>query len=198
MNASRNFRRFFVIEYNLIDLSFAITVAENVPAFWLTINPADLRNPLVLKLAGIDISCDDLSTQARRIRQSTANMNPVAVAQFFHQICGGVFEALLTVGKNKPGILGEISNYFGVVETNGRGMLHLHSLIWLAGNLEFFTLRDRLQTNPIFATDMKRYMNSTDVGRHLHPIPEYHSGLCTKLTPPLTASWLFMKRKRID
>lgn len=39
-------------------------------------------------------------------------------------------------------------------------MLHLHSLIWLAGNLEFFTLRDRLQTDPSFATDMKRYMDS--------------------------------------
>jgi hypothetical protein len=30
-------------------------------------------------------------------------------------------------------------------------MLHLHSLIWLTGNLEFFTLRDRLQSDAVFA-----------------------------------------------
>ena len=66
-------------------------------------------------------------------------MNPVAVAQFFHHICTGMFDALLAAGKERSGIFGEVSNYFGVVETNGRGMLHLHSLIWLTGNLEFFT-----------------------------------------------------------
>ena len=96
----------------------ALFVSDGMPAFWLTINPADLRNPLVLKLA-VDISCDDLSAQAQRMRQSTVNMNPVAVAQFFHQICSGVFGALLAVGTNKTGVLGEVANYFGVVETNG-------------------------------------------------------------------------------
>ena len=49
-------------------------------------------------------------------------MNPVAVTQFFHHICVGVFDALLTAGN---GILGDVSNYFGVVETNERGNKHL-------------------------------------------------------------------------
>jgi len=111
-----------------------------MPAYWMTINPSDLKNPLVLILAGINLSSDDLSTEAQRIRQITANMNPVAIAQFFHQVCTGVFDALLGTGTGRIGILGQVSNYFGVVETNGRGMLHLHCLIWLAGNLEFFTL----------------------------------------------------------
>jgi hypothetical protein len=87
-------------------------------------------------------------------------MNPVAVAQFFHHICTGVFDALLAAGKGRTGIFGEVSNYFGVVETNGRGMLHLHSLIWLTGNLEFFALRDRLQSDPVFAGRMIRYLSS--------------------------------------
>jgi hypothetical protein len=56
-------------------------------------------------------------------------MNPVAVTQFFHHICVGLFDALL-------------------------------SLVWLAGNLEFFTLRDRLQTETVFAGRMIRYISS--------------------------------------
>jgi hypothetical protein len=39
-------------------------------------------------------------------------------------------------------------------------MLHLHSLVWLAGNLEFFTLGDRLQTDPVFAGRVIRYISS--------------------------------------
>lgn len=142
---------------NLIRASF---VCDAMPAYWLTINPADLRNPLVLILAGIHLSCDELSAEAQRIRRITANMNPVAVAQFFHQICIGIFDSLLGAGTGRIGILGQVSNYFGVVETNGRGMLHLHCLVWLAGNLEFINLKDRLQNDPIFATRMIRYLDS--------------------------------------
>jgi len=138
----------------------ALFVSSGMPAFWLTVNPADLNSPIVLILAGVALSCDELATEARRIRRVTALMNPVAVAQFFHHICAGLFDALLAAGKDRSGILGEVSNYFGVVETNGRGMLHLHSLVWLAGNLEFFTLRDRLQGDPVFAANMIRYIST--------------------------------------
>ena len=118
----------------------ANTVSEGMAGVWFTINPADLKNPLVMRLAGIELPADDLSPEAQRIWWATATMNPVAVAQFFHQICTGVFDALLGAGSDCIGILSQISNYFGMVETNGRGMLHLHGLIWLLGNLEFFTL----------------------------------------------------------
>jgi hypothetical protein len=40
--------------------------------------------PIVVMLAGLTLSCDELSTEARMIRRTTA----VAVAQFFHS---GVF-----------------------------------------------------------------------------------------------------------
>ena len=138
----------------------ALFVSHGMAGVWLTINPADLTCPIVVTLAGVTLSSDELSTEARRIRRLTAQMNPVAVAQFFHHICVGVFDALLAAGKDRMGILGEVSNYFGVVETNGRGMLHLHTLVWLAGNLEFFTLRDRLQSDPVFAGKMIRYISS--------------------------------------
>jgi len=69
----------------------ALFVSHGMAGVWLTINPADLTCPIVVRLAGVTLSSDELSTEARRIRRLTAQMNPVAVAQFFHHICVGVF-----------------------------------------------------------------------------------------------------------
>ena len=49
-------------------------------AVWFTINPADLKNPLVIRLAGIELFFNNLSPEAQRIWWVTVNMNPVAVA----------------------------------------------------------------------------------------------------------------------
>ena len=49
-------------------------------AFWMTINPLDLRNPLVLYLAGIEYSKDALPATIIAIYRATATSNLVAVA----------------------------------------------------------------------------------------------------------------------
>ena len=131
-----------------------------MPAFWMTINPSDLRNPLVLQLAGITYSADAFPAATAAIRQATATSNPVAVAQFFHHTCKGVFDGLLGTDTGRTGILGEIANHFGVVETNGRGMLHLHGLVWVAGNVAFRSLRDRLRDDEPFAARMIHYLQT--------------------------------------
>ncbi len=61
----------------------------------------------------------------------TVTMNPIAMARFFETTCYGIFEYLLAAGFNDGRLLGPISTYFGIVETNSRGMLHLHYLVWL-------------------------------------------------------------------
>ncbi|KAH8587824.1 hypothetical protein B0O99DRAFT_640674, partial [Bisporella sp. PMI_857] len=61
-----------------------LIVRDGMPDFWITINPSDLRNPLVLLLAGVEYSGDAFPTANAAIRQATATSNPVAVAQFFH------------------------------------------------------------------------------------------------------------------
>ena len=66
-----------------------------MPGFWITINPSDLQNSLVLRLAGHTYSGNDLPTATAAIRQTTATSNPVAVAEFFHHTCKAVFEGLL-------------------------------------------------------------------------------------------------------
>jgi hypothetical protein len=43
------------------------------------------------------------------------------------------FKYYVKVGEES--VFGRISQYFGAVETNERGALHLHGLLWLHGNL---------------------------------------------------------------
>lgn len=131
-----------------------------MPAFWITINLSDLRNPLVLVLAGVEYSGDIFTTANAAIRETAATSNPVAVAEFFHHIFKAILDGLFATNTGRIGILGDLSNHFAVVETNGRGMLHLHGLAWVKGNLAFTGLQDRLLQDNDFATHMIRYLES--------------------------------------
>ena len=51
-----------------------------MPAFWMTINPSDLRNPLMLLLAGIEYSREFFLKATLAIYNTIATSNPVAVA----------------------------------------------------------------------------------------------------------------------
>jgi len=137
-----------------------LLIEFGLAAFWLTINPSDLRDPLVVKLAGVTVPRDGLRKADAAWRRKTANMNPAAIAVFFDKVCTGVLEALICPGEDKMGIFGEVSTYFGAVETNGRGMLHLHCLVWLTGNLDFFNLRTKMLEDPEFARRMISYLDS--------------------------------------
>ncbi|KAH9203071.1 hypothetical protein DL95DRAFT_508538, partial [Leptodontidium sp. 2 PMI_412] len=83
-----------------------LIVRDGMPAFWLTINPSDLRNPLALLLAGVEYSASALPTANAALRHATATSNPVAVAQFFHHTCKAVFDGLLGSNTGRIGILG--------------------------------------------------------------------------------------------
>jgi len=51
-----------------------------MPTFWITINLLDLRNPLVLILAGVEFPKDSLPVANIAIQLATATSNPVTVA----------------------------------------------------------------------------------------------------------------------
>jgi hypothetical protein len=105
-----------------------------------------------MNLAGI-FEIPILLSTAKTIR-SIAIRNPVLVAEFFSLTMKAFFEALIRTGTGESGILGEVSNHAGVVETNGRGMLHLHGFIWLAGNLDLSMVRKKLLENEYFRESM--------------------------------------------
>jgi hypothetical protein len=162
-----------------------LLVREGMPAFWLTINPSDLQNPLVLVLAGVQCSSDLSANVLSAIQYVTATSDPVAVARFFHYTCKAVLDGLLGGKTADIGVLGDVSNYFGVVESNGRGMLHLHALVWARGNLGFVRLRDRILADVDFANRMISFLE-TVVMHSLHGSDEDAESTLSNTAPPST------------
>ncbi len=123
-------------------------VANDMPIFWIIINPADLQYLLVIHFANIEL---ELSSKIQSVfRCKTATINPIAIAKFFYIICDAIFMSLFGVGQSKRGLLGPILNYFGIVETNSHRILYLHYLVWLKGVLHLAILQTQLQSNDEF------------------------------------------------
>ncbi|EAU82018.2 ATP-dependent DNA helicase PIF1 [Coprinopsis cinerea okayama7 len=79
--------------------------------------------------------------------------DPYASAKYFHFIVQAVLETLLGIEvskshppRRKEGIFGIVQAYVGTVESQGRGTLHLHILIWLKDAPTPSRLRDLLQS----------------------------------------------------
>jgi hypothetical protein len=111
------------------------------PSLWITINPADLHDPIVQVFAGEKIDMDNFVSLAgpdSDKRAQNVARDPYAAAKYFNFIIHAMLDTIfgITVTKervySKMGVLGHLSAYFGVVEAQGRGTLHLHMLIWLA------------------------------------------------------------------
>ena len=92
-------------------------------------------------MTGEEIDLDDFvktdGPDKNKRAQNIAN-DPYAAAKFFHLMIQAIIRILLQVEVQAErtvisgkGIFGELSAYFGTVESQGRGTLHLHMLIWL-------------------------------------------------------------------
>ena len=119
----------------------ALMVKLGLPSFFITINPADYHHPLVLHFAGKKVNLDapfegDWITKEERARLVADD--PVAAAKFFHYLVETWLECILGVNSqlkmNEVGVLGRTTGYYGTVETQGRGSLHLHILVWIHGS----------------------------------------------------------------
>lgn len=137
-----------------------LIVREGMPAFWLTINSSDLQNPLVLVLAGFEHRSAYQIDLNSAMKRTTAISDPVAVAKFFHYICKAVLDGLLDGKPAELGVFGDVSNYFGVVESNGRDMLYFHTLVWMRRNLGFSKLREQIFSDCSFADRMIRFLET--------------------------------------
>ncbi|KZV66483.1 hypothetical protein PENSPDRAFT_701175, partial [Peniophora sp. CONT] len=62
----------------------------------------------------------------------------------------GFLETIVRFGDSRPGLFGRCKAYYGTVEAQGRGTLHLHMVLWLEGNPNPQRLRDRMLSDPRF------------------------------------------------
>lgn len=115
-------------------------IMKKPSSLWITVNPVDLHDPVLQVFAGEDIDMDEFLASAgpdKDTRARNVAKNPYAAAKFFRYIIVAMLETLFGVDasghkvKSTKGILGEVEAYYGVVEAQGRGTLHLHMLIWL-------------------------------------------------------------------
>ena len=134
------------------------------PSIYLTISPSDIHHILAYTTCAqlhddnFDIiqylsKIEDIENEAFR-KQQTAE-NPVSIAEFFHILITAITNFLIgSKNDNNEGIFGELSSYYGMVECQDRGSLHIHLLLWIKGSPNCDVLFEQL-------------VNSEDMQRHL-------------------------------
>ncbi|KAF8812817.1 hypothetical protein BYT27DRAFT_7272529 [Phlegmacium glaucopus] len=143
---------------------------HNPPSLWVTINPSDTQDPIAQVMAGMEIDLDAFCKTAGPDSVDRAlNMaaDPYASANFFHMMIKIILEVLIGVSKRrngvivrKEGIFGIVKSYVGTVEAQGRGSLHLHLPLWLAGAPTAWELKHALSNNT-FREKIKKYIKQT-------------------------------------
>lgn len=131
----------------------ATTMHFNPPNLWITINPDDLNDPVVQVLAGEEINLDAFSRTAgpsRDARVRNIAQNGMAGARFFQYIIMATLEILFGIKVSnsriyrRKGIFGYSNAYFGTVESQDRGTLHLHLLLWLKNSPMATRMKEKL------------------------------------------------------
>ena len=129
----------------------ALIMEKGLPSFYITINPADVYNPLVKFLAGHDIDIDNLLPEEvpDYMEQSILiARNPFVGAKFFNIYIKAFIKTILGYDPSKTvseeGVLGIVNAYYGCVEAQGRGSLHCHMVIWLSNAFNCDQIRDRV------------------------------------------------------
>jgi len=118
----------------------SLIIRYGIPAIWFTLNPNDIMNPVKLRMAAYrsrepeeaEAFLTSLDLAYKRARLAISD--PISSAIFFHREISMFFEHYVQTGKDS--VFGRISQYFGAVETNERGALHVHGLLWLQGNIK--------------------------------------------------------------
>jgi Helitron helicase-like domain at N-terminus len=121
----------------------ALFVRFGGPHFFVTVNPDDSKHPLVLSFSPSTLNATDQQSfvvsipRASRLRNQRRYkliaQNPVIQAQFFDKVFTAVVTHLLGFGReDRVGILGKVSSYYALIEAQGKGTLHAHTLVWLS------------------------------------------------------------------
>ena len=129
----------------------ALMMEKGLPSFYITINPADVYNPLVKFLAGAEIDIDKLLPEQipNYWEQSLLiAKNPAVGAKFFDTYMRAFISTILghncNVNNLEGGIFGVVNAYYGCVEAQGRGTLHCHMLVWLEGGLNPNEIKEKI------------------------------------------------------
>ena len=119
---------------------WSTTIQYGLPSLWITINPSNLHDPIAQCFAGKEIDMDNfnplLGPSAAKQAQNIMK-DPYAASKFFFFMVCLILKMLIGITSSgqrviiQDGIFGRAAAYIGVVESQNRGSLHLHMLLWL-------------------------------------------------------------------
>ncbi|KAG9118852.1 hypothetical protein FRC07_006432, partial [Ceratobasidium sp. 392] len=147
---------------------YLAAVYSKQPSIWLTINPDDLHNLVAQIFVCEEIDMDKfMKTAGPNSTQRSKNIacDPYAAAKFFHFAVTLVLKKLLGITTSRTrfhtqkGILGRVEVYFGTVECQGQGTLHLRMLVWLHDTPPLRRMKEMLQTSE-FQVKILSYLNT--------------------------------------
>lgn len=133
----------------------ALIFNQGLPSIFMTINPADIHSRIVLYFAGVDLDLDKIlpsEIPSTYERAQIVAAHPVTTARFFNVLITSILKCMI-----EKGVLGPIKAYFGTVENQGRGSLHLHILLWIDHNLTPIQLKELVQ-NQDFRNGLLSYL----------------------------------------
>ena len=150
----------------------SLIIRYGIPAIWFTLNPNDITNPIKIKLAAYRTHEPGEAEEFLRSLDRTykrvqlAISDPLSSAVFFHREISMFFKHYVRIGEDS--VFGRVSQYYGAVETNERGALHLHGLLWLQGNMHLSSLMNdvRREDQVAYQDRVIKYIDTvfTEVG----------------------------------
>ncbi|CAF4239766.1 unnamed protein product [Rotaria sp. Silwood2] len=133
----------------------ALIFNQGLPSIFPTLNPADIHSPVALYFAGVQLNLDKIQNEQLMDTYRRAEIvasHPVATAKFFHVLISNILDTMIM-----GGVLGPVKAYFGTVESQGRGSLHLHLLIWLDHDMKPADMKEKIQ-DATFRNKLKAYL----------------------------------------
>ena len=112
-------------------------------SLFVTINPADIHSPVALYFAGVDLDLDKILPERLATSYDRAKIianHPVSTAKFFNCLINNILKCLI-----QGDVVGPVKAHFGTVESQGRGSLHFHLLIWLNHEFTPAQLKEKIQ-----------------------------------------------------
>ncbi|CAG8528326.1 24358_t:CDS:1 [Cetraspora pellucida] len=140
----------------------ALIIRDGLLSLFVTINLADLHSPIVMMYAGKKINNDSLLSDnfpTATERAKLAYLDPAAVAKYFDVVIKHIIKFIIGYKRPKGGVLGEIKNYYAIIEYQDCGTPHCHMLIWLEGVLNLIELRECLKNDKNFKEQLMHYVN---------------------------------------
>ncbi|KAG8742906.1 hypothetical protein FRC10_000765 [Ceratobasidium sp. 414] len=151
----------------------------NPMSLWITINPTDRHDPICQVFAGENIDMDhfdSLAGPSALQRACNVASDPFAASQFFFFLAETILETLFGFSirnrtvPNRMGALGLGSAYFGAVEAQGRGSLHLHLMMWLCNSPNAQEVIEKLKC-PDFREKIKKFIQ-TNLHSHVDSLDQ--------------------------